>query len=131
MKPTSAPLCIWCKAQPVTRDYHLDHVFPGGLGKRLVDGKRWHWFCSRVCQAAHAGSCQTPTCIDKATAKRRENFEQRITREVIAKCRAVMDPRGRITVKDVARLMVRERRTGYIRGFNACQQRVRRGKAAA
>lgn len=59
MEPATPPPCLTC-GQPVELVAHARGRMPK-CGWRIIDGKRWRWFCSRKCSGVAAGKRNAET----------------------------------------------------------------------
>ena len=111
------PLCVFCNAKPVRKSNHQ-----GQRGWRVVDGKKWRWYCSRACAWREIGS----RSWSKAVRANHEKAEKRALGKLVALCKDVMDEEQRVPVKALARAWMLEQRRIYAHAYGIGVSRERR-----
>ncbi len=122
----TTPLCIQCKkvqVQPATGSMPR-------RGWRVVDGRRWNWFCGRRCAGVE---CQKHITHEQRSkgyiAYSKKRAKARLD-ALIETLKAHTDSEGRVLAADLGKFILDRERAGYRRGYGVAVQRYKRERAA-
>lgn len=122
------PLCIGCHQHYCKRRHG---TAPCKRGDRMIDGKRWGWFCCRFCarRALGQSAYQSDRYVAAVQARQDEHARKALA-EIVALCKGLMDENGKVEAKAMVKVFMQQRRrwklTGYRNGFLMAERRYRR-----
>lgn len=113
------PLCYGCKELPVKRKTGGRSNFK--LGKRIIDGIHWRWFCSRECAGVYCQSLQPMESRrrnwEKLVAFNREKQRESCAGDIREVCGDALKGWPPEKVRVVIGLLVKMRTVGYKQGW--------------